>query len=99
MAGIDLMPDRRRHLLLLFKEALTNITSHAQATRVCIKVRIERDVPLLKIADDGLGFAPSATKTGHGLASMSYRASELHATLDIASQPGRGTTVSVQAPL
>jgi signal transduction histidine kinase len=99
MARIDLMPDRRRHLLMLFKEALTNIATHAQASRVSIEVSVDHGSLLVRIADDGCGFSPAAARPGRGLAGMAYRASELDGTVQIDSEPGRGTTICARSPL
>jgi len=51
------------------------------------------------IHDDGIGFDPALGRPGHlGLASMRERAARLGGRLDIASAPGRGTTITVTVP-
>ena len=53
----------------------------------------------LSVKDDGAGFADKNGKSGHyGLIGMKERASHIGADLDLASAPGRGTTVSVVLP-
>jgi signal transduction histidine kinase len=55
---------------------------------------------LLEIADDGRGFDPGSTTSGHyGLASMRSRAEEIGASLSISSAVGRGTVVRVEVPV
>ena len=52
----------------------------------------------LSVADDGAGFDPARTgKASWGIAIMRERAQAAGATLDIASAPGRGTRVMVEA--
>jgi len=52
------------------------------------------------VKDDGSGFAENGNgASGHyGLIGMKERASHIGASLDLASAPGRGTTVSVVLP-
>lgn len=99
IARIELGPDRRRHILLLFKEAFTNAVRHSGATRLAVEVRVEGGELRLRVADNGRGFDAGATRPGHGLHSMRTRAVEVQAVLDIDSTPGRGTTISVRVPL
>jgi signal transduction histidine kinase len=96
---IGLTPDRRRQLLLVFKEAITNTARHAHASRVRIDLALSEGELQLTIRDDGRGFDPSLRRTGHGLASLSRRATELGGRLSIDSAPGRGTTIELRAPL
>jgi signal transduction histidine kinase len=53
------------------------------------------------VRDDGLGFSKLQTlmKSGLGLQSMRERAEDLGGTLEVTSQPGGGTTVTVRLPL
>jgi len=52
----------------------------------------------LRISDDGRGFDPSSVPSDHlglGLGIIRERAEAIGASLDIESQPGRGTQVMV----
>jgi len=55
----------------------------------------------LRVTDNGRGFDPTGTchPGGLGLTSMRERAGRLKGTLTVTSEPGQGTTVSVEAPL
>src|SRR5207237_10676371 len=97
--GINLSLDRRRHLLLLFKEALTNVARHSHANRVTIDVRLTSGYLELDIEDDGDGFSQTEMHTGNGLRSLALRAKELKGSLEIDSRPSGGTTVRLRAPL
>jgi signal transduction histidine kinase len=96
MAGIALAPDRRRHLLLILKEAVTNIARHAEATRVDIDLSIEGRDLMLNIRDDGRGFDLDRESDGHGLPNLRRRTAELRGRIAIASSPGRGTEVELR---
>ncbi len=85
----------RHHLLLIYKEILHNIIKHAQAKHVDIFITKTDGVLTLKLADDGKGFDPSAVKNGNGLKNVQARAAELEGKIDIASQNGQGTVVTL----
>lgn len=89
----------RRDLLLLYREALTNIARHAEAGRVEIRVDLKRGSLKLEIRDDGKGFGTDHDFDGSGLRNMRRRARALGAELDIQSAPGTGTTVSLELAL
>lgn len=82
----------------IVQEALTNVLKHAGATRATVTV-LERDgVVDIEVADDGVGFATQEAAAGYGLVGMRERVDLLEGTLDITSEPGRGTTVRVRVP-
>jgi signal transduction histidine kinase len=77
------------------QEALNNIAKHAEASKVEIyEIYLKQeDVAIeLRIRDDGRGFDPEQTTSGHyGLSMMRERAEAVGALLSINSQPGHGT--------
>ena len=87
-------------LYRIAQEALHNIVSHAEAQRVTLRLRLERDSIALEISDDGRGFDASAQHPGHlGLRSMQERAERLRGSCQIQSVPGQGSTIRVRVPL
>jgi signal transduction histidine kinase len=87
-------------LFRVAQEALNNVSRHAGATAVTVRLRRMDDGLTLAVADDGAGFDPDAPGIGGhlGLASMRERVRLVDGTLDIESAPGRGTTVIAWAP-
>ncbi len=88
----------------IVQEALTNVTKHAQATRV--SVRLQMKGPLLRcvIRDNGVGFdiksvASRKGQKGLGLIGIKSRLDALGAGLEIDSAPGRGTELEIRIPL
>jgi two-component system nitrate/nitrite sensor histidine kinase NarX len=78
------------------QEALNNIAKHAGSSMVEISLKHEGTSSVLSIRDDGRGFNPDQTSSGHyGLSMMRERASAAGAELSIASQPGHGTELTV----
>ncbi|HEU0294711.1 MAG TPA: PAS domain S-box protein [Anaerolineales bacterium] len=74
------------------QEALNNVAKHAKASQVDIDLKHEGTAIELRIRDDGQGFDPEQTLSGHyGLGMMQERAEAVGAMLSITSQPGHGT--------
>jgi ligand-binding sensor domain-containing protein/two-component sensor histidine kinase len=87
----------RQNIFLLYKETLTNVARHSQASRAEIKVEQDDELWRLTVHDNGVGFDPQASYSGNGLKNLRLRATKLNGTLGLDSQPGRGTTVSFSA--
>ena len=87
-------------LYYIAQEALTNCAKHACANSALVRIRCSSAQLVMTIADDGAGFDPLALrrspgKAGLGLLTMSERARAAGGTMDIRSQPGRGTVIRV----
>ena len=90
----------RRHLVLLLKEALLNVSKHADARQVSVRLSLSEGQIQLFVADDGKGFLEEETRRfASGLANMRQRANELKGALVINSQPGKGTQLSMTVPI
>jgi ligand-binding sensor domain-containing protein/signal transduction histidine kinase len=99
LSRLALAPDRRRDLLLLFRELMHNASRHARAGRVVVRFEAGNREVALVVRDDGVGFDPSAAHEGHGLGNVRGRVGRLGGRLEIDSAPGRGCTVRITAPL
>jgi len=89
-------------MLCLFRiaqEAVRNAVAHSRARDVVIQLAGGPDALVLTVTDDGVGFDVDAAHHGLGLISMSERAEQVGATLQIRSKPGGGTQVEVTVPL
>jgi PAS domain S-box-containing protein len=84
----------------IFQEALTNVTRHASATAVDVRLWLERGHLRLDVADDGVGvpeIAPRASTLG--LLGMSERARRCGGECTIRRREPRGTIVALTVPL
>lgn len=100
-AAEEIPPETATAAFRIFQEALTNITRHAQATRVTVSCHIGRGFLELRIADDGKGIDPGVigdTKS-LGLLGMRERAGLLGGELVIAPGENGGTMVKARLPL
>lgn len=94
-----LSPEFRSEFFLMFKEILYNIQKHARATRVEITLTQDGEFLVLRVHDNGIGFAGKTGAPGYGLDSLKQRAERLAGTVWIESQPGEGATVIVRVKL
>jgi signal transduction histidine kinase len=95
-----LPPDVEAALFRVAQEALTNIVKHAAAKHVHIALERTPTTARLTVEDDGVGVDVTSVPEGHlGLVGMRARAEKLGGTFDVASVPGRGTTIRVDIPL
>lgn len=81
----------------LVSEALTNAAKHAGATHVDVRARIHTSALEVTVSDDGVGGA--APSRGTGLLGLLDRVQSIGGTLEIVSEPGRGTTLRAILPL
>lgn len=89
------------NLYRVVQEALHNIIKYANASVVEIEMKRELDTKslTLEISDNGIGFdRQNLTSVGLGLKHMEERIDQLDGTIDISSQPNRGTKISIQIP-
>ncbi len=84
------------------QECLTNIVRHAHASHVKIRLTSGYPYAIMSIEDDGKGISTRSGKSserGLGIVSMRERVQLLGGTLEIKSQPGKGTKVRVEIPI
>jgi PAS domain S-box-containing protein len=88
-------------LYRVVQEALHNVSKHAQASHVRLKVSGGPEGIHLSIHDRGVGFDSKVGPSLHGLGivSMKERVELMHGEFSIHSQPGRGTEVRIFVPL
>ena len=94
--------------VLLFRdvrELLVNIVKHAQANKVKVSIRKVKDNIHVSVEDDGVGFDPvevtstAAQKAKFGLFSIRERLEQLGGLIEIDSEMGRGSKITMTAPL
>ena len=91
-------PDQRHALMRIAREAVSNAVRHGKAERVWVRLGRSGAQRRLTVEDDGTGFDVAATLeegSGYGLTSMRDRARGLPGTLNVQSNPGKGSVVTV----
>ncbi|HEY1051677.1 MAG TPA: sensor histidine kinase [Prosthecobacter sp.] len=99
-------PHVSHHLRMIAQETITNTIKHAQATQITLHLSATATQLLLRISDDGRGFAAADInaethgKPGHfGCIGIRERCRKICAQAEWESAVGKGTVVSVRMNL
>jgi signal transduction histidine kinase len=91
-------------LFRIIQEALRNVWRHSGAISAEITIEFNDKSTQITVSDNGKGFK-LAGKVGDlakqgklGLAGMQERAQLVGGTISVQSEPGKGTTITVEAP-
>lgn len=89
----------------IIEEAVNNARKHARAENVYVRLRLQQDLLVAEVEDDGCGFDLSSVETRYdqrdslGLINMKERAALVSGNLTIKSEPGKGTQITLLIPL
>jgi signal transduction histidine kinase len=102
--NLRLREDRAALIFRVAQEILRNVAAHAQAKNVTVELRRDSGMAVLRIADDGKGFSPRQVQRrraeGHlGTAAIAELAEEADGSLEIDTEPGKGTRVTLRVPV
>lgn len=92
-------------LFYLVEEAVSNARKYAQAQTIRIDIALKDDQVVVRVADNGVGFdvesvqAKYVERGSFGMVNMEERAELIGGRLNLQSQPGKGTVVTVTVPL
>ena len=96
--GVPMASEARRHLFLILKESIRNACRHGRPDHLMLRIHRRASRLVITLEDDGVGFDTTSARDGQGLPSMERRATEMGATLSVASGPGEGTTIEIDVP-
>jgi signal transduction histidine kinase/ligand-binding sensor domain-containing protein len=107
LADVDglLSPEFEVNLFRITQESLNNVLKHAQASEAKVTLTKEPSILRLVVEDNGRGFEFSGLESappdqwGFGLRQIAERAKMMGGRVDIQSQPGHGTRLTVEVPL
>lgn len=96
-----LAPECEAAIYRVVQEALHNVAKHAKASSVNIVMERGEEVVRLCIEDDGQGMENTDRWNGRsfGLAGMRERVAMLGGTVEVDSEPGKGTRIDVVVPM
>lgn len=81
-----------------FQEVLSNASRHSGASRIRASVETVDDMLVIRVEDNGQGFAPNLSGSGLGLAGLKERAASLGGRLQVKASLGGGTIVEMVLP-
>jgi signal transduction histidine kinase len=97
---VRLSMDWRRHLTLIFKEALTNVLKHAHAKQVNLLVIANNGKIVITLQDNGKGFDTHVTDLNrNGLRNIRERTKRLGGNISIESRNEKGTMIRFEGDL
>lgn len=98
----DFEEDLRGMVYRSVREILLNVVKHANAGSVDVEVRGQGREVVITVVDDGDGFEPATldlgSRSGFGLFSIRERLTYLGGRLELWSEPGSGTRVTLHCP-
>ena len=104
--GFGRLPkDTEIALFRVVQEALTNVHRHSKSAVSAIRLERPNGKVRIAVTDSGIGMPLPSAATGWnpplgiGIAGMQERVKQLGGTLEIQSEPGRGTVISVELPV
>ena len=95
----EVAPEAAQSILRIVQAALSNIARHAQADQATVLLTEHGGRLRVTIQDEGMGFDVGEALGGlgcFGLAGMHERAERLGGTLCVESEPGQGTSVTLE---
>ncbi len=94
LSDVRISMEVRRNLYLVAKEAIYNAVRHANCSQVAVMFTRSGRLLCMSIRDNGTGL-PDVAPPGNGIPNMHRRARAIGAHLEIRSEPGLGTTVTM----
>lgn len=87
-------------LYRIIQESVNNVIKHAEASSLDIQLSRDEDGINVMIEDNGKGFSQAHSETAHGmgLKNIISRVNYLKGTVEISSEPGKGTLVAIHIP-
>ncbi|MDO8999725.1 MAG: two-component regulator propeller domain-containing protein [Bacteroidota bacterium] len=93
---LKLKLDYSRNLIMIFKEAYSNILKHSKATEVRVSIELKNNKDLeIKIKDNGLGFDSNILQKGNGIKNMKNRSARMNGEIFVNSTLQKGTEISI----
>ena len=87
------------NLYRIIQEALQNSNKYANAANIKVDLKKRQNNLVLEISDDGNGFNPKKAKKGIGLQNILFRTNECRGQVEINSNRGEGTIITVTIPI
>ncbi len=97
--NMKLSPSERKHILLIFKEAMNNALKYSNADQCIFESEIKNGRAYFIFKDDGIGFDPKTINRGNGLLNMRTRAEKIGGNLELEASAKNGTKITISIPI
>ncbi|MEO9871630.1 PAS domain-containing sensor histidine kinase [Ekhidna sp.] len=95
----ELSPFVKSQIYRVIQETLNNVAKYSEASEVKMDLHQDGGIVSLNIEDDGVGFAVDQVLNGNGLQNITHRVRHSNGLVNIDSQKGKGTRVTVKMPV
>jgi PAS domain S-box-containing protein len=94
-------PELSTTIFRIFQETLTNISRHAEATKISVQLKMTNDLLKFIVKDNGKGIKDEqlAKPDSFGLLGIRERVHHFDGQVKIVGKSGKGTTVTIHIPL
>ena len=100
LQAVALSADAQLTVYRVVQESITNALKYAQATRLTVGLRTEGQEAVLTFRDNGCGMAlVKPSRSTHGIRGMRFRLEASGGSLQVASEPGQGVSLTARLPL
>jgi len=99
LENVKLSMEQRRNIYLIFKESVNNLAKYSKCSEALISIRMDKGNVYLLIKDNGVGFDPNAPTDRNGIRNLKDRARSLKGLIDVQSDLGKGTAISLEFPV
>lgn len=96
---IELSKEEELILFRCVQQSIENAYKHAEATKIDVKLQLKGNQLLLCVEDDGKGFKLVDRSDGIGLISIRNRVQMMNGTLEIHTEHGVGTRITISKEL
>ena len=83
----------------IIQELLTNAIKHSEASQILLQCTFKNGLLLIEIEDNGKGFDPKSISRNMGLNNIETRVSYLGGKMEISSEKGVGTTITIECKI
>jgi two-component system, NarL family, sensor histidine kinase DegS len=90
----------------IIQEAINNAIKYSEASRIDVSLRQSDNFILISVKDNGKGFDEKLVEkrsvnieSGRGFFNMYERTEYINGSLDVKSEPGKGTTITLTVPV
>lgn len=96
--AVEIHSQCRRNIYLVVKELVHNAIKHSDATEIKLDIFIDKEILVISLKDNGIGFHPEVLKTNSmGLANVKLRVEKLKGSILISNI--MGAVIEIEIPL
>lgn len=89
----------RQQLWMVYKELITNVIRHSDATHLKVILKETEGILVLNVTDNGSGFDSNSTVDGNGVRNIYKRSEKIKAKVQLLSNEQSGTQWEIKIPL